>query len=85
MGTQFADKTVVSTQSIFGLLADTHLVGQQFSWLSSIFFISYLIGLGPASYFMQRVAVGPTVAVGMFVWGRRDAGCPFFFAWGSRS
>jgi len=30
-GTQQADKTAVSVQAVFGIRADTHLVGQQFS------------------------------------------------------
>jgi len=30
-GTQQADKTSVSVQAVFGIRADTHLVGQQFS------------------------------------------------------
>jgi ACS family allantoate permease-like MFS transporter len=30
-GTQYADKVSTSTQATFGLLEDTHLVGQQYS------------------------------------------------------
>lgn len=36
-GIQQADKTAISTQAIFGLRTDTHLVGQQYSWLTTIF------------------------------------------------
>ncbi|KAJ8082380.1 hypothetical protein PM082_008235 [Marasmius tenuissimus] len=31
-GVQQADKTGLSTQALFGIREDTHLVGQQFSW-----------------------------------------------------
>lgn len=36
-GIQQTDKTSLSTQAIFGLREDTGLVGQQYSWLTTIF------------------------------------------------
>ena len=42
-GTQQADKTSISTMAVFGLREDTGLVGQQFSWLSTIFYLSYMV------------------------------------------
>ncbi|KAJ2973197.1 hypothetical protein NQ176_g6746 [Zarea fungicola] len=68
-GAQYADKVSVSTQATFGLIKDTHLVGQQFSWLTSIFYIAFLVAEAPGNYILQRVSVGPTVAVCMFIWG----------------
>ncbi|KAI3617947.1 major facilitator superfamily transporter [Moniliophthora roreri] len=41
-GVQQADKTSISTQAVFGLREDTGLVGQQFPWLSTIFYLSYM-------------------------------------------
>ncbi len=32
------DKSSISFASVYGLQAGTHLVGQQYSWLSSIFY-----------------------------------------------
>jgi len=57
-GTQQADKTSISTMAVFGLREDTGLVGQQFSWLSTIFYISYLICEFPGNYLMQKFNVG---------------------------
>ncbi|KII84837.1 hypothetical protein PLICRDRAFT_167211 [Plicaturopsis crispa FD-325 SS-3] len=68
-GTQQADKTSTSTQATFGLRTDTHLVGQQFSWLSTAFYLSYLVSEFPGNYVMQRVNIGTTLACVMFVWG----------------
>uniref|UniRef100_A0A0W0FSN1 Putative MFS general substrate transporter n=1 Tax=Moniliophthora roreri TaxID=221103 RepID=A0A0W0FSN1_MONRR len=68
-GVQFTDKTSLSTQAVFGLREDTGLVGQQFSWLSTIFYLSYMTFEFPSSYMMQRVSVGKTLAVLMFLWG----------------
>lgn len=37
--TQYGDKVSVLTHATFGLQTDAHLVGQQFSWLSSVFLL----------------------------------------------
>ncbi|KAL0071105.1 hypothetical protein AAF712_001663 [Marasmius tenuissimus] len=68
-GVQQADKTGLSTQALFGIREDTHLVGQQFSWLTTIFYLSYMVCEFPSSYMMQRVSVGKTLSVLMFFWG----------------
>nr|OQO27689.1 hypothetical protein B0A51_04455 [Rachicladosporium sp. CCFEE 5018] len=41
-GVQQTDKTSLGTQAIFSLRTDTGLVGQQYSWLTTIFYIAYL-------------------------------------------
>ncbi|KAJ4489730.1 MFS general substrate transporter [Lentinula edodes] len=68
-GVQQADKTGISTQALFNFRQDNHLVGQQYSWLSTIFYLSYLVFEFPMSYLMQRVSVGKTLSVLMFFWG----------------
>ncbi|THV00272.1 MFS general substrate transporter [Dendrothele bispora CBS 962.96] len=68
-GVQQADKTGLSTQALFGLREDTGLVGQQYSWLSTIFYLAYMVFEFPSSYMMQRVSVGKTLAVLMLLWG----------------
>ncbi|KAJ9156304.1 Major facilitator superfamily transporter [Pleurostoma richardsiae] len=68
-GTQQADKTSVSAQATFGLRTDTHLVGQQYSWLTTIFYICYLVGEFPGNYIMQRTSLKWTLSGCMFVWG----------------
>ncbi|PYH91572.1 MFS general substrate transporter [Aspergillus ellipticus CBS 707.79] len=59
----------LSTQAVFGIEKDCHLVGQQYSWLTSIFYIAFLVAETPGNYLLQRGSVGPTVAVSMFLWG----------------
>ncbi|WWD16928.1 hypothetical protein CI109_101360 [Kwoniella shandongensis] len=68
-GLQQADKTATSTQATFGLRKDTHLVGQQYSWLSTIFYLTYLVGEFPGNYVLHRFHVGRTLAGFMFSWG----------------
>lgn len=38
----YIDKTTLSYAAIFGIRDDLHLVGTQYSWLSSIFYFGFL-------------------------------------------
>ncbi|CAK7214110.1 hypothetical protein SCUCBS95973_002026, partial [Sporothrix curviconia] len=62
----FIDKAVLSNASILGLLDDDHLVGQDYSWASAIFYFGYLIFQYPSSLCMQNFA---TLAVCRFFLG----------------
>lgn len=42
-GVQFVDKTTLSYASVMGIKADTHLVGNQYSLLGTMFYIGYLV------------------------------------------
>ncbi|KAF8206220.1 major facilitator superfamily domain-containing protein [Mycena galopus ATCC 62051] len=68
-GIQQVDKTGLSTQATFGIIADTHMKGNDYAWLSTIFFIFYLLGEFPGNWIMQRFSVGKTLALAMFGWG----------------
>lgn len=39
----YIDKTTLSYAAIFGIRDDLHLVGTQYSWLSSIFYFGFLV------------------------------------------
>jgi hypothetical protein len=41
----FMDKTILSSAAIFGLEDDNHLHGNQYSWVSSIFYFGYVLSL----------------------------------------
>ncbi|BFZ63539.1 hypothetical protein YB2330_004664 [Saitoella coloradoensis] len=49
------DKVAQSTAAIYGLRSDTHLVGQQYSWLGSILSLGALVGMFPSSYLLHRL------------------------------
>ncbi|OIW34816.1 MFS general substrate transporter [Coniochaeta ligniaria NRRL 30616] len=68
-GTQQADKTSLSTQAVFGIQKDTHLVGQQFNWLSTIFYLSYMVCEFPGNWLMQKCHTGKFLSVVMVLWG----------------
>ena len=40
--------------------------------LTSIFYIAFLVSEAPGNYILQRVSVGPTIAVCMFIWGEYE-------------
>ncbi|KAJ5505810.1 hypothetical protein N7453_004767 [Penicillium expansum] len=48
------DKVAISTAAVLGLRTDLHLVGQQYSWSSSLIFFGSLLSLFPALLMMQR-------------------------------
>lgn len=65
----FIDKTILSSASVFGMTADTHLVGEQYSWVSSIFYFGYLIWAYPTSLLIPKLPVGKYVAGNTVIWG----------------
>ncbi|KAF3400167.1 hypothetical protein F1880_008476 [Penicillium rolfsii] len=65
----FIDKVILSSASVFGLPEDTHLNGDEYSWLGSIFYIGWLVWEYPTSVLIQRFPVGKYVASITFIWG----------------
>jgi ACS family allantoate permease-like MFS transporter len=68
-GLQQADKKSTSTQATFGLREATGLVGQQYSWLSTIFYLAYMVAEAPGNYLLQRLNIGRFLGCMMFTWG----------------
>ncbi|KAI4863509.1 MFS general substrate transporter [Hypoxylon rubiginosum] len=68
-GVQQTDKTSIGTQAIFGLRTDTGLVGQQYSWLTTIFYITYMCFEFPSNIILQRYLMGRTLSCYMLCWG----------------
>lgn len=68
-GTQQADKTSISVQAVFGIREDTHLVGDQFNWLTTIFYLSYLACEFPGNWAMQKLHTGKFLSVVIVLWG----------------
>ncbi|KAL4937230.1 hypothetical protein BDV06DRAFT_232730 [Aspergillus oleicola] len=65
----FMDKTILASASVFGLIEDTHLVGQQYSWVSSIFYFGYLIWQWPTNFLILRLPVAKYLAANTLLWG----------------
>ncbi|KAF5599012.1 DAL5-Allantoate ureidosuccinate permease [Fusarium pseudoanthophilum] len=65
----YLDKTSLAYSAILGLREDLQLVGQQFSWASSIFYIGYLVASYPISLGFVKFPLGKYLSVLMFIWG----------------
>lgn len=78
---QFIDKTSLSYSSVYGLIDDNHLVGQEYSWTSSIFYFGYLFAEYPGVAILQRFPVAKFLGVNIILWGAilmTTAGCSSF-------
>ncbi|KAK1039629.1 hypothetical protein LTS16_011108 [Friedmanniomyces endolithicus] len=65
----YIDKTTLSNAAIFGIRADLKLVGQDYSWLSSIFYFGFLAWALPTNLLMQRLPIGKYLGFNIFLWG----------------
>ncbi|KAF5006948.1 hypothetical protein FDECE_6706 [Fusarium decemcellulare] len=65
----FMDKTILSSAAVFGLRDDNHLEGQQYSWVSSIFYFGYLIWEYPTTILIARLPTAKYLTVNTFFWG----------------
>jgi MFS family permease len=65
---QYLDKSTLSYAPIFGLQKDTHLVGTNYSWLSSIFYFGYLLSQPLSGIVLQRYPAVKCLSACVFIW-----------------
>lgn len=65
---QYLDKIGLSYAAIFGMKKDLHLVGQDYSWCSSIFYFGQLVAEFPVLYLLHKLPIRTFVAVSMICW-----------------
>ncbi|KAJ5992657.1 hypothetical protein N7451_008381 [Penicillium sp. IBT 35674x] len=68
-GFQFVDKNTMSYAGTYGLATEAHLVGQQYSLLTTIFYIGYLAAQWPANWLMQRLPIAKVLTITFVLWG----------------
>jgi len=66
---QFMDKTTLGSSAILGIKTATHLTTNQYNWLGTIFYLSYLVFEYPQNLVLQRLPVGKWMSVNIFIWG----------------
>ncbi|KAF2640279.1 MFS general substrate transporter [Massarina eburnea CBS 473.64] len=66
---QYLDKNGINYASAWGLNEGTNLVGDDYSWLGSIFYFGYLAGQYPAGYLLQRLPMGKFIGSVTLGWG----------------
>ncbi|KAI0397912.1 MFS general substrate transporter [Xylariaceae sp. FL0594] len=65
----FMDKTILSSASVFGLREDNHLKGDDYAWVSSVFYFGYLLWTYPTSVLVARLSVARYLALNTLFWG----------------
>ncbi|KAG9719704.1 MFS general substrate transporter, partial [Aureobasidium melanogenum] len=65
----YVDKTTLSYAAIFGIKKDLKLMGEEYSWLSSIFYFGWLVWAIPSNLIMQRCRPGWYLSFNIFFWG----------------
>ncbi|KAJ7576126.1 major facilitator superfamily domain-containing protein [Mycena floridula] len=66
---QTLDKGTINFASIMGIVQDTHLVGQQYAWLTTCVYIAILIWEFPTNRLLQRLPIGKYLAFNIGAWG----------------
>lgn len=66
---QALDKATLAYSSVFGLIEDTNLVGNQFSWLGSIVYVAQLVAQPLVAYCLVTLPLGKFLAATVFLWG----------------
>lgn len=72
-----ADKVSNGTASIYGLQEDLQLVGNQYSWIGSSFYIGYLIWSFPAGLILQKLPIAKLAGSCFMIWGCLIIGAGF--------
>ncbi|KIL83619.1 hypothetical protein FAVG1_13170 [Fusarium avenaceum] len=68
MTLQYMDKQTLPAASILGLIQDLHLSGNQYSWVTSIFYFGYLTSTYATPYLMVRWPVGRVLCCTFLTW-----------------
>ncbi|KAF2097710.1 MFS general substrate transporter [Rhizodiscina lignyota] len=63
------DKIIISNAALYGLKADLHLTGSQYSWVGSIISFGILAAEWPGAYIVQRYRLSRVVATIVVMWG----------------
>nr|GAT56421.1 MFS general substrate transporter [Mycena chlorophos] len=65
---QFMDKTTLGSAAILGIEQAAHLSTNQYNWLGTIFYLSYLLFEFPQNLALQRFPVAKWMSINIFVW-----------------
>jgi MFS family permease len=66
---QQLDKSALSYSSVFGLVKDAHLVGEDYSWLGSIIYVAQLVMQPLVAYFLVKLPTGKFAGGMILSWG----------------
>ncbi|KAF9014075.1 MFS general substrate transporter [Cyathus striatus] len=64
----FADKTTLGQSAVLGIFTGAKLTQNQFNWLGTIFYLSYLVFEYPQNLALQKLPVGKWISINIFIW-----------------
>ncbi|RBR09745.1 hypothetical protein FVER53590_11798 [Fusarium verticillioides] len=65
---QYLDKTSLGYTAIMGILQDANLSGNQYSWVSSFFYVGFLISSPLSSILLVKFPVAKVVVLTVLIW-----------------
>ncbi|KAL8823959.1 MAG: hypothetical protein Q9191_005414, partial [Dirinaria sp. TL-2023a] len=68
-GLNYLDKTTLSYASIMGIKKDIHLTGDDYNWVSSMFYFGYLAWEYPTNRLLQRLPLAKYSSFCIIMWG----------------
>ncbi|KAJ5989659.1 hypothetical protein N7481_004869 [Penicillium waksmanii] len=68
-GLQFLDKALLGYAAVFTFRNDTHLQGQEYSWVGSIFYFGYMVFEYPLAGLLQSFSTSIYLGFFIFAWG----------------
>ncbi|KAL7006707.1 hypothetical protein EMMF5_003593 [Cystobasidiomycetes sp. EMM_F5] len=63
------DKVCIGTAATLGMRVDLGLVGQQYSWISSMIYFGAIVAVLPSLFIMQKVPTAKWISFNCAVWG----------------
>ncbi|KAL0936815.1 allantoate permease [Colletotrichum truncatum] len=66
---QGIDKSTLAYASVFGLIEDTGLVGDQYSWLGSVVYLAQLVMQFPLAWLLVKLPIGKFTSCMVAFWG----------------
>jgi MFS family permease len=66
---QALDKATLAYASVFGLITDTNLQGEEYSWLGSIVYVAQLIFQPLVAFLLVKLPIGKFTGVVVLGWG----------------
>lgn len=65
----FLDKQTLNYSNAYGLQEDTHMTGDDYSWVASALNFGWLLASYPWNLLLQRYPIGRLIGGMLFVWG----------------
>ncbi|CAO2651720.1 Nn.00g000030.m01.CDS01 [Neocucurbitaria sp. VM-36] len=65
---QYLDKTSLGYTAIMGIIEDTNLTGTQYSWVSSFFYVGFLVASPVSAVLLVKIPVAYAVAGTVLIW-----------------